>query len=149
MEDEVLISRGSSPYLFSKVGDYGDFTLRAEVLAGSGTMASIATHCPRVPDGIVPEHYAFPICTSHPSFRQRTGSFSNVAEVTIAKQRVDEWGVLEIGCRDHRFTVKVNGETTVSSVLDPRLPPGHIVLANKHSVFKVRKLRSRNSSSSH
>ncbi|MFO0928498.1 MAG: protein kinase [Gemmataceae bacterium] len=141
LEDGCLVSRGDSPYLYSRLGDYRDFTLQAEVQVSDNAAASIGLLCPRVPDGEGPEHYCLPVCAASKLTTERTGSLTGIAPVTAARHRPNNWAILEATCRGDRLTVRVNGETTVYRLLDRRFHSGHVMLANKHAgTFKVRRL---------
>ncbi len=136
-----LVSRGKASELFSKIGDYRDFTLRAEVWLAPETVANLGFRAPRMPDShSAANYYGMVLCAEKTGYPERTGALPGFKSVTKSLHKAGEWVPLEITCQGDRLTIDVNGKRAVD-IVNRQFTCGHVMLAiPTPGLFKIRKL---------
>jgi serine/threonine protein kinase len=140
--DGGLVSRGSGAELFSKIGDYRDFTLRAEVWLAPESVAHLCFRAPRIPPNQpVANYYGMVLCAENANYPERTGALPGFASQAKALHKAGEWIPLQVTCRGARLTIEVNCERAVD-IVNRQFTSGHVMLSCPlPGLFKIRKLK--------
>ena len=159
VKDGILKGSQRQSYLFSQLGHYGDFHLRAEVKINLGGDSGILFRAPlKLLRGRTPREFGIPGCyeaelQENRSYSWRTGSVTlSTADappmilgkvVNNSLTHPDEWFTFEIIAENYHFITKVNGIET-ANCSDPlrRLQTGHLALQVWHpnTIVQFRKI---------
>jgi hypothetical protein len=160
VKDGILIGSMRQSYLFSEMGDYVNFRLRAEAKINLGGESGICFRAPFAlrrgklawqvrPDGGYAAELQKNLRNPRPTGSVFEELFVGERPIVLGRAaddsltRPDEWFTLEIIAEQNRFITKVNGKET-ANCSDPlnKYPTGHIALEvwNPNTVVQFRKI---------
>jgi hypothetical protein len=152
VEKGILIGSGPTSHLFSKRGDYKDFSYRVECLINDKGNSGQYFHTkfeggfPNGWEAQINATHGDPVKTGslYPDYRQP--DLKELKELQVrdkAPHKPDEWFTQEVICKGAKITILVNGKKTVEWT-DPkdRFKTGHFALQQHDpgSVVKFRKI---------
>jgi hypothetical protein len=120
LEDGSVVADKGNGFLLTKE-KYGDFQLKAEFWVGPDANSGIFI---RVTDPVkitATSAYEVNIWDDRPEKDYATGAIVGVAKVDPMPKSVGQWNTYEITARGTRFTVVLNGKTSVDGVEDKKL----------------------------
>ena len=127
LEGGAVVADGGNGFLVSKDA-YGDFELRAEFWIESEANSGVFIRCTD-PNKVTGENaYEVNIWDTRPDPSYGTGAIVNLAKVDPMPKAGGKWNVYEITAKGPKFTVVLNGQTTVGGVEDAKHARGHIAL---------------------
>ncbi|HEV2956397.1 MAG TPA: DUF1080 domain-containing protein [Xanthobacteraceae bacterium] len=127
LEGGAVVADSGNGFLVSKDA-YGDFELRAEFWVESETNSGIFIRCTDPNKVTGATAYEVNIWDTRPDPSYGTGAIVNVAKVDPMPKAGGKWNVYEIIAKGPKFTVVLNGQTTVDGAEDGKFPRGHIAL---------------------
>jgi hypothetical protein len=146
LEGGAVVADSGNGFLVSKEA-YGDFELRAEFWVDSETNSGVFIRCTDPNNVTAANAYEVNIWDTRPDPSYGTGAIVNVAKVDPMPTAGGKWNVYEIAAKGSKFTVKLNGQTTVDGAEDSKFARGHIALQhglgvgnNDKGVVKFRKV---------
>mgnify|MGYP003351799119 CR=1 FL=1 len=134
--------KGMGGFLVSKAM-YGDFELRAEFWATDDANSGIFIRAENPKMVSAMTAYEVNIFDQRPDQTYRTGAIVDVAKPAAQVSAGGKWNTIEITARGSRFTVKLNGITTVADVQDTKHSRGAIALQYGAGTVKFRKVEIR------
>jgi hypothetical protein len=127
LEGGAVVADSGNGFLVSKDA-YGDFELRVEFWIESEANSGVFIRCTD-PNKVTAENaYEVNIWDTRPDPSYGTGAIVNVAKVDPMPKAGGKWNVYEITAKGPKFTVVLNGQTTVNGVEDGKHARGHIAL---------------------
>lgn len=127
LEGGAVVADSGNGFLVSKVA-YGDFQLRAEFWVDSETNSGVFIRCTDPNKVTAANAYEVNIWDTRPDPSYGTGAIVNVAKVDPMPKAGGKWNVYEITAKGPKFTVVLNGQTTVDGAEDSKFARGHIAL---------------------
>ena len=127
LEGGAVVADSGNGFLVSK-GTYGDFQLRAEFFVESETNSGVFIRCTDPAKVTADNAYEVNIWDTRPDPSYGTGAIVNVAKVDPMPKAGGKWNVYEITAKGPKFTVVLNGQTTVNGAEDGKHARGHIAL---------------------
>jgi len=127
LEGGAAVADGGNGFLVSKDA-YGDFELRAEFWVDSETNSGIFIRCTDPNKVTGATAYEVNIWDTRPDPSYGTGAIVNLAKVDPMPKAGSKWNVYEITAKGSKFTVRLNGQTTVDGAEDSKFAHGHIAL---------------------
>jgi Domain of Unknown Function (DUF1080) len=127
LENGTVVADGGNGFLVSK-NAYGDFELRAEFWVDTETNSGIFIRCTDPNNVTGATSYEVNIWDTRPDPSYGTGAIVNVAKVDPMPKAGGKWNVYNIVAKGSKFTVKLNGQTTVDGAEDSKFARGHIAL---------------------
>ena len=127
LESGAVVADSGNGFLVSK-GAYGDFELTAEFWVDSETNSGIFIRCTDPNKVTGATAYEVNIWDTRPDPSYGTGAIVNVAKVEPMPKAGGKWNIYEITAKGSKFTVKLNGQTTVDGAEDGKFARGHIAL---------------------
>lgn len=127
LESGAAVADGGNGFLVSKE-TYGDFQLRAEFWVDSETNSGIFIRCTDPSKVTGSNAYEVNIWDTRPDPTYGTGAIVNLGKVDPMPKAGGKWNVYDITARGSKFTVKLNGQTTVDGAEDSKFARGHIAL---------------------
>ena len=120
-----------------------DFELRAEMYVSDDANSGIFV---RFPDKEKPNSttgYEFNVYDQRPDPSYGTGAIVNVAKAAAPVKAGSKWNTLEIMCKGHELTFKLNGQTTVDKAKDGKTAKGYMSIQFGGGTVKFRKVEIR------
>jgi hypothetical protein len=127
LQGGAVVADSGNGFLVSKDA-YGDFELRAEFWVDSETNSGIFIRCTDPNKVTGATAYEVNIWDTRPDPSYGTGAIVNVAKVDPMPKAGGKWNVYDITAKGSKFTVKLNGQTTVDGAEDSKFARGHIAL---------------------
>jgi hypothetical protein len=127
LQGGAVVADSGNGFLVSKEA-YGDFELRAEFWVDSETNSGIFIRCTDPNKVTGATAYEVNIWDTRPDPSYGTGAIVNVAKVDPMPKAGGKWNVYDITAKGSKFTVKLNGQTTVDGAEDSKFARGHIAL---------------------
>lgn len=127
VEEGMLVADRGNGMLVSRA-DYADFQLRVEFWVETATNSGIFIRATDPATVTSANAYEVNIWDERPEPRYGTGAIVNVAAVDPMPKAGGRWNSFDITARGDRFTVILNGQTTVDGARDGKHPRGRIAL---------------------
>jgi Domain of Unknown Function (DUF1080) len=127
LENGAMVADSGNGFLVS-TDEYGDFELRAEFWIDPEANSGIFIRCTDPKEVTGKNAYEVNIWDTRPDPSYGTGAIVHVAKVDPMPKAGGKWNVYEITAKGPKFTVKLNGQTTVDGAEDSKFARGHIAL---------------------
>ncbi len=140
VKDGAIVGSGPAGHLFSEKGDYTNFQYRVEAMIsdkGNSGQYFRTQYEKAFPAGLEAQINA---TGADPV---KTGSLYNHVKVLKAPHAPNEWFTQEVIANGNHIIIKVNGNTTVDTMLkDSKFTKGHFAIQQHDpgSVVKIRKI---------
>lgn len=139
----LTADRGAASFLVSRER-FGDFELRAEFRVSPDANSGIFLRCRDVARITPDNSYEVNIFDRRPDPTYGTGAIVNVAPVAAPFPRAGgRWNLMTIRAEGDRFTVVLNGRTTVDGVRDGRHREGPLALQYGSGIVRFRRVQLR------
>ena len=140
--DGAVGANKGSGFLVSPVA-YGDFQLIADIWVDDDANSGIFIRCSDPKMITAMNAYEVNIFDKRPDPAYRTGAIVNVAKPAAQVNAGGKWNTLDITARGSKFTIVLNGITTVKDAEDAKFPRGAIALQYGAGTVKFRNVRIR------
>jgi hypothetical protein len=143
VEDGILSAdQGGISFLVSRE-NYGDLDLRAEFWVSGDANSGVFLRCQDRARITADNAYEVNIFDTRPDPTYGTGAIVNVARVSPMPRAGGRWNVMAIRARGDRFSVALNGRTTVDGVRDGRYAQGPVALQYGAGTVRFRRVELR------
>jgi hypothetical protein len=140
VKEGMIVGSGGVGHLYSEKGDYTNFHYRIEAMindkgnSGQYFRTQFAKGFPPGLEAQINATHADPV---------KTGSLYNHVKIFQAPHKPDEWFTQEVIANGNHIIIKVNGKTTVDTMLkDSKFTKGHFAIQQHDpgSIIKIRKI---------
>jgi hypothetical protein len=139
MGDVVQADKGSGMLVTPMA--YGDFQMSVDIYTSDGANSGVFIRCTD-PKNVSPTTaYEVNVFDKRPDPSYRTGAIVNVAKPLVQVNADGKWNTMEITARGSKFTVVLNGMTTVKDAEDAKFPRGAIALQYGSGTVRFRNVR--------
>ncbi len=142
MGDEVQADKGMGGFLVTPMA-YGDFQMSVDIWVSDDANSGVFIRCSDPKTITAANAYEVNVFDKRPDPSYRTGAIVNVAKPLVQVDAGGKWNTLEITAKGSKFTVALNGVTTVREAEDTKFARGAIALQYGAGVVKFRNVRIR------
>lgn len=121
----------------------GDFELRAELYVSDNANSGIFVRFPEKEKPNSRTGYEFNVFDQRPDPSYGTGAIVNVAKAATPVKAGGQWNTLEILCKGHELTFRMNSQTTVDKAKDEKHAKGYVSLQFGGGTVRFRKVEIR------
>jgi hypothetical protein len=140
-EGALQANKGSG-FLVSPMS-YGDFQMIADIWVDDDANSGIFIRCSDPKMITATNAYEVNIFDKRPDPAYRTGAIVNLAKPAAQVNAGGKWNTLDITARGSKFTIVLNGITTVKEAEDAKFPRGPVALQYGAGTVKFRNVRIR------
>ena len=138
----VEADKGMGGFLVTPMA-YGDFEMSAEIWTNEDANSGVFIRVSNPKEITATNAYEVNVFDKRPDPKYRTGAIVNVAEPLAKVDAAGKWMPIQITARGARFTVVMNGVTTVKEAQDAKFGRGPIALQYGAGVVRFRNVRIR------
>ncbi len=142
MGDVVQADKGMGGFLVTPMA-YGDFQMTVEIWVNDEANSGVFIRCSDPKSITATNAYEVNVFDKRPDPTYRTGAIVNVAKPLVQVDAGGKWNTLEITAKGSKFTVALNGVTTVRDAEDAKFARGAIALQYGAGIVKFRNVKIR------
>ena len=142
MGDVVQADKGMGGFLVTPMA-YGDFQMTVEIWVNDEANSGVFIRCSDPKSITATNAYEVNVFDKRPDPTYRTGAIVNVAKPLVQVNAGGKWNTLEITAKGSKFTVALNGVTTVRDAEDAKFARGAIALQYGAGIVKFRNVKIR------